>query len=211
MTPRGANRPTLHVEGTDDLHSIIHLLRRHNVDESIIPSVKETQGKESLLELVETAVPLAEGRPVGFVLDADSPRSSRWAQVGERLQRVGLQPPPRVPKEGYVATSQEYQTKVGVWLMPDNDRDGTLEMFLRDLIQNGDQIIGHAEQATSEARSMGADFSDPQRPKAVIHAWLAWQEEPGLPYGTAIKAHYFGKDSVAARRFVGWIKSLFGG
>ena len=45
--------------------------------------------------------------------------------------------------------------------------------------------------------------------KAVLHAWLAWQQRPGRPYGTAITARYIGHDSPAALRFVEWFQRVF--
>lgn len=35
---------------------------------------------------------------------------------------------------------------------------------------------------------MGAGFSVLDAPKAELHAWLAWQEKPGLPHGTTVRA-----------------------
>jgi hypothetical protein len=93
--------------------------------------------------------------------------------------------------------------------MPDNVEDGKLEDFLIALISQNDLLIAHAKSATDEARTKGAGFSDPDAIKAVIHAWLAWQQEPGLPYGTAIKAQYFAHDSPAAAPFVRWFKTLY--
>ena len=57
--------------------------------------------------------------------------------------------------------------------------------------------------------TLGALFSEPDKMKAILHAWLAWQEEPGCPYGTAIRAKYFGDDSPAATKFVAWFRRLF--
>ncbi len=56
----------------------------------------------------------------------------------------------------------------------------------------------------------GAAFPEAKRLKAVLHTWLAWQERPGVPYGLAIKARYFGHDSPAARAFVEWFRRVFG-
>lgn len=103
-----------------------------------------------------------------------------------------------------------FQVTVGVWLMPDNVRDGTLEDFLRDLIETNDSLIGHADSSTAAARQLGAKFSDADTKKAVLHAWLAWQEVPGRPYGTAVKAHFFRHDSPAATEFVRWLRDLYG-
>jgi len=46
--------------------------------------------------------------------------------------------------------------------------------------------------------------------KAILHAWLAWQSNPGCPYGTAITAHYFAHNAELAMRFVDWYARLFG-
>ena len=106
--------------------------------------------------------------------------------------------------------SQAYRTRVGVWLMPDNQRIGTLEDFLRTLVEDADSLLPHAQESTTQAKKThGADFRDMDEQKAVLHAWLAWQEVPGLPYGTAIRARYFRQDSPVAERFVAWFRRLF--
>ena len=58
------------------------------------------------------------------------------------------------------------------------------------------------------AKRAGALFPDSRRDKAVLRTWLAWQEEPGLPYGLAVSRHYF-QDTSLARRFAGWFRRLF--
>ena len=214
-------RPQLHVEGIDDQHSLVNLLMRNGVgyvpgDVKLVkappelPEFLPARGVETLIDLVETAVMTSTGRPVGFVLDADSPMVDRWRQMQARLNNVGVDAPAdRPPTEGFLGTSTKYQTKVGVWVMPDNERDGKLENFLTDLIAPDDVLIDHVRKATAEARSLGAAFSDPDVVKAEVHAWLAWQEEPGKPYGQAVMAKYFQHDSPAATRFVAWFRRLY--
>jgi hypothetical protein len=94
--------------------------------------------------------------------------------------------------------------------MPDNQRDGTLEDFLRMLIDEGDPLIDYAKRTAVHARKKkGARFPPIHYDKAVIHTWLAWQETPGLPYGSAVAAHFFRHDTPAALAFVAWFKRLF--
>lgn len=157
-----------------------------------------------------TAVQLSTGRAVGFVLDADSPLASRWAAVRHQLQSVGVELSSECPPEGFVGESPKYKSTVGVWLMPDNQHDGTLETFLRALISDQDPLIEHAESATGRAMQLGAEFAPADRLKVVVHTWLAWQEEPGRPYGTAIRAKYFTHDHEVAARFVEWFRRLYG-
>ena len=93
--------------------------------------------------------------------------------------------------------------------MPDNRRTGELEDFLQELVDERNALYPHAQEATEAARLRGAEFPDQKAGKAVLHAWLAWQKEPGRPYGIAIKSGYLRHDSEAAIRFVTWFQRLF--
>jgi hypothetical protein len=209
-------RSFLHVEGKDDLHAISHLLIRHGIDydhapwPESFPTIKPVGSKDELLAGIETAVALSSGRSIGFVLDADSSLESRWAAVSSRLRRSGVDAPPEVPPGGFVGETSQYRARVGAWVMPDNRRDGTLERFLEDLVRENDRLLPHAKASTRGAKELDARFPDVLVAKAELHAWLAWQEDPGLPYGSAIRARYFSHDSQAAKSFVIWFCRLYG-
>lgn len=205
-----SERSILYVEGKDDLHVVTHLFRRHGIDTTPnVPELKKTDGKEALLNMIKTAVQVSGGRSVGFVLDADDRPQDGWSTVRGRLQECELDPPKHMPANGYVAHVDKYKARVGVWLMPDNRRAGALEQFLTDLVPQGDLLLKFAKSSTEEARSKGAKFPETKRSKAVLQTWLAWQEDPGLPYGSAINAQFFRHDSPAARTFVKWYERLF--
>lgn len=42
-----------------------------------------------------------------------------------------------------------------------------------------------------------------------LHTWLAWQERPGIPFGTALEAQVFRHDTEDALRFISWFNRLF--
>lgn len=211
--PESMERDTLHVEGRDDTHTIIHLLKRHGIDYDArrwqLPEVKEAGSVEMLLRLVEPVVRASTGRTVAFVLDANTALSRRWEAVRGRLDTAGVETPASPPPEGFVGSSATYGTRVGVWLMPDNCHDGALEDFLRTLVDDRDPLIGHAERATDTAAEIDRRFPPADRLKAILHTWLAWQREPGRPYGTAVGARFFRHDSPAALAFLAWFKRLF--
>jgi len=215
-------RPTLHVEGIDDAHVVHQLLARHQLDwpmhrdkrpdsqfDPRAPEIRQAGDWNAVLDAMELSVSVSSDRPVGFVLDTDLVPKARWQAVCHRLKRLGLELPAEVPREGFVAESENFRTRVGVWLMPDNQRDGALETFLEDLVGDGDQLLSIAENSTTHARQNGAQFPKAKCRKAVLHTWLAWQKEPGLPYGAAIKARFFQVDSPAAQAFVSWCKRVF--
>lgn len=93
--------------------------------------------------------------------------------------------------------------------MPNNESEGAIESFLETLIPAGDTLVEHARVATEEAKRHGASFSDKDYRKAYLHAWLAWQEDPGRPYGTAIRARFFDARSETADAFVEWFRRLY--
>lgn len=94
--------------------------------------------------------------------------------------------------------------------MPDNGATGSLEAFLSSLVPTGDPLWPLAQRSTDQAKNLGARFSDASHPKAELHTWLAWQKQPGRPFGTALTARYFQHDAPAAQAFVDWYRQLVG-
>ena len=209
-------RSQLRVEGNDDKHAIIHLLARHGIDCGLhsrlvwAPTVEATGGKDMLLRDIDLSIRASSGRAVGFVLDTDLSLNDRWQAVSDRLQRSGVEVPECIPGDGFVGEAPDFRTRVGVWFMPDNEQTGQLEDFLETLVRETDPILSHAREATTRAKFMhGAAFPETKMTNAILHAWLAWQEEPGLPYGTAIRAKYFRHDTLVAGKFVRWFRRVF--
>jgi len=215
-------RSSLHVEGMDDVHTIKHLLLRYGIDCPVkgdyrpdgefsdrVPTIRAAGGRLKVLEAMSTATSASTNRSVGFVLDADEKPENRWNAVRERFREFELDLPEKIPEGGFIDEVNKLKARVGVWLMPDNQRSGALEDFLQDLVDKEDNLIQLATRSTEEARTKGASFTEKSRKKAVLHAWLAWQKEPGQPYGIAIRARYFRDDSSAAIAFIEWYKKLF--
>jgi hypothetical protein len=94
-------------------------------------------------------------------------------------------------------------------MMPNNQTAGVLEDFLQRLIPAGDTCWQHADTSTRQARDLGAALRENDHAKGAIHTWLAWQDPPGQPFGTALNARIFHHDSPEALEFVAWFKRLF--
>ena len=215
-------RSSLFVEGTDDTHTIRHLLLRHGVKcplagevvpetlPSVIPKIRSEGNKDKVLKAMENAIRFATDHSVGFVVDADASAADSWHAVRDRLSFLDPKPPVELPATGFVADVPDYRARVGVWLMPDNRTPGALEHFLEDLIEETDPLLSLAHESTKAAQNCGATFPCVKYGKAVVHAWLSWQREPGRPFGTAIAAKYFNTDSQTARSFLRWFDELFG-
>ena len=53
-------------------------------------------------------------------------------------------------------------------------------------------------------------FKDVHKTKAVIHTWLAWQDEPGPQLHEAVKHRVLDPKKPESRAFVDWFRRLFG-
>ena len=205
-----ARRKLLLVEGTDDLHVMRHICRNHGIPH--LDEIRPHGGAGPLLEAIPVQLKSAsdEGDVVGVVVDADQDISTRWRQLHRIFEAAGYPNVPRQPDPtGTILNSpiRSLLPRVGVWVMPDNRTDGILEDFLRFLIPQGDALLYHVIQ--SVASIPRRRFSPNDEPKAIIHTWLAWQEEPGRPYGTAITARFLDPESDEATVLASWIRRLF--
>lgn len=210
MLGPASNSRALYVEGSDDEHVIGQLLIRRGFDPLALPEFKESGSKEEVLRAIRVAVRAATGGSVAFVLDGNDDPKAAWEAAASRLRDVGVESPAKIPAVGFAGKSEDYGTRVGVWVMPDNRQTGALEDFLQDLIEAGDPLLPHAEDSAARAKELGARFPSTAALKAVLHTWLAWQKKPGRPYGVAIKARYFGATSAAAEQFLTWFEQVFG-
>jgi len=209
---KGENAPhRLLVEGRDDKHSILHLMARHGAcwDDGLdaLPYIHDCDGITNLLPLIPVSA--KSYRRLGIVIDANADLESRWNQLRDKMESIGLSVPASPDPLGTTLQGIFPDWKVGVWLMPDNNAHGELEHFLQTLVPPEDPCWKYAQEATEHAREIGASFPDKKSVKARIHAWLSWQENPGLPFGTAITAAYLSHDSPEATKFVAWFNKLF--
>lgn len=207
------------VEGTDDFHTIIHLLKRHYPDWDTGPTkdvcVVDCESYTRLLEALESEIPvLRQGGRIGIVVDADTDPKGRWDSITGKLQSVGVNLPDSAGPGTVFFDLPEQAKRLGIWLMPDNSNPGALEHFLEKLIPESQKNLwDHACEATGVAADQKAPFwctkNDNIRKKAEIHTWLAWQENPGQPFGTALTSKVFGHESKEATQFLAWFGRLF--
>jgi hypothetical protein len=186
-------------------------MKRHGVDwdnsTDVLPYVHDCRGFDPLVKSIQVSV--KSYKRLGIMLDANDDIDKRWKQVTNELSHINIKLPKSPKQNGTIVTGMYTDWKVGVWLMPDNQKKGELEDFLSLLVSSDDKCWPYADEVTKRAKKIGASFPDKEFNKARIHTWLAWQEKPGLPFGTAITAKYFRVDSPEALKFVQWFKNLF--
>jgi hypothetical protein len=147
---------------------------------------------------------------LGVVVDANQDLQGRWQAIAGRLERSGYENVPSQPDAGGLVISLSSRPQIGVWLMPDNQLPGMLEDFVAYLIPSDDLLAPKARACLREIEQDGLNlYKSTHQPKAFIHTWLAWQENPGLPMGQAITAHALSHNKPLALAFVGWLERLF--
>jgi len=52
-------------------------------------------------------------------------------------------------------------------------------------------------------------FKEAHLSKAELYTYLAWQDEPGKPFGIAITAHALQPETKIAHLFTDWLHRLF--
>lgn len=195
-----------------DAHAIIHLMKRHGADwdgpDMRLPYVHSAGDDVRALNEAALAVKATYSH-VGVVIDADTDATARWAALRDRWRKVGVEVPDELRAGGWVGQQAEGR-RFGAWIMPDNRSVGALEVFLHTLVPAGDPRWPLAEESTRQARELGPPGRRaPPDDKARLYAWLAWQENPGRPPGTAIHARFLTHDSALALEFVAWFREMY--
>ena len=198
------------VEGKDDEHVLKHICGNRGV--SHLDEVKPLGDARKLIQNIPVQIKASseEGDVVGVVIDADTNLDARWQSIRERLIRIGYRNVPILPDpRGTVLDppAESLLPKAGIWIMPDNKTPGILEDFLRFLVPGPHALFDHVTASVDSIPDQR--FTENDKPKAVIHTWLAWQEEPGLPYGTAITARFLDPNVRQADALVSWLQRLF--
>jgi uncharacterized protein DUF3226 len=203
------------VEGNDDRHSVLSLVRSRllwpNNPEDAPVYIELGNGAEEILEpsYLTTLLKTRELKTTGIMLDANTKLRGRY----ERILNVCSQFFPHLPRElpaAGVIVDNEDQKRFGLWIMPDNASEGDLELFLRYLVPvPSEPLWKHATECAASAKSKGAPHREAHVSKANLYTWLAWQDPPGQSPGLAITKKILDPSSEKATPFVNWFRNLY--
>ncbi len=194
-------------EGKNDCHVILSLCSFHDIPENF--GFFDCGSDDLVLKKMSALIAGSEEMDtIGIILDADNPNlNSKWESVKNRLSKEGYSLPDKPDPTGTILFMED-KPKIGIWLMPNNNIDGMLEDFCRELASH--DAINFAEQCVLNAQDNNfSTFIGNHQSKAVIHTYLAWQNEPGMPLGQAITAKALDPEQKIAVIFINFLKSLF--
>ena len=200
------------VEGNDDVHVVRALWNSQSRPELF--DIIDCKSKDGVLKDLEIRLTTPQNhKRIGIVLDADMDASARWDAIKSRLNATGKYNSRKLKLsvEGLVLepTDPEFP-RIGVWIMPDNNLPGMLEDFLAALSEPEDPLMLKAEEVLSDLENQAINkYKTVHRAKAKIHTFLAWQDEPGKPMGTAITARILDPTKSGAKIFISWLERLF--
>ena len=209
------------VEGLDDWHAFSHLIHRST---GAFPNYElgHCDNDDGVLDILSgmTETSTKTQSVLGAVLDADQGKKDENGDAGIQSRVRSLQGrlgkfyaiPAKFPEEGLILAPTEEVDRdrlpvLGIWLMPDNVRDGIFEDLLRAAMASKSEkyISGVVDQAVKDGMT---GFREVERPKAIVKTHIAWQDPNMKNLGEAINAHF---DNLipACRSFLEWLDHLF--
>lgn len=202
------------VEGRDDRIVVEKILQKFEIKGVL---VIDSGGKDDLLRDFMLVFKVSGAERVGVVIDADTNLKDRWKAIRDRVNwdEFGVDRIDTPDHAGTIITRDPQPgkkgTRLGIWLMPDNEATGELENFLEEMIPSDERwelAIDYVDRAKQMVEQSGKqDEWRIDMPKANIHAWMAIVK-PGRLSGTAIEAGEMEVSGEICGRFVDWIKKL---
>lgn len=209
------NPRNLIVEGYDDLYSVQGLMSAHipwppGKDNAPVYIHIGKSADEILAEGYITTILKIHGvKTVGVMLDADTKPKSRYTRIRTLCLNMFPGLPLELPDAGLIAENSDTQ-RLGVWVMPDNSSDGSLETFLKYLVPpESSTLWEHGLQSVVTAKEIGAPCRDCHDEKANLHTFLAWQDPPGQKAGVALTKKVLDPAAPSAAPFVSWFRELY--
>lgn len=195
------------VEGADDCHVVMAVCAAHDVPQTF--GIYACGNDDRVLKRLNALIvqPDPPGT-IGIVLDADHDANQRWREVRTKLRAHNYIFPEYPAMNGTIIDTPANMPKLGIWLMPNNRESGMLEDFCLTMVDAATQayVSNTVMNAQKEGR---CTFKPIHFTKAVIHTYLAWQNEPGSPLGLSITRHALQAQTEVAIAFTAWLNRLF--
>ena len=204
------------VEGGDDRHSVIGLMRAYipwpdaEPEWPVVIDLGKSDSEILATGYITTYLKAPGLESLGVVLDADeNPASSRYQRLHDLCQGMFPQIPRELPIDGLIVKNDEGK-RLGIWIMPNNESGGSLETFLVQLVPDGDgPLWKHVLDCIHVAIECGAECRECHLDKAKLYTWLAWQDPPGRSPGIALTKKTLDPHSSHAATFVEWFRKLY--
>jgi len=231
-----SNKKILLVEGEVDRYFIHSLLKAYNLRLGI--EVEPKGGvdnlRRSLLNRSDYIEEIRDGNlsRFGIVADADSPAQdgagfdNRWSQLIQDLtpilNHLGIIiPTTKTFNSGEVFSNADDSLRIGLWLMPNHEKDGYLEDFVLACTKWDSPLLSSPPNDQHTLKNYADDclqeldqrklklFANYHRSKASAYTWLAWQEKPTQFLSGVIDAGLLDMQHPYILAFKDWLEKCF--
>lgn len=97
---------------------------------------------------------------------------------------------------------------LGLWVMPDNQREGMLEDWIKGCVKDDEQRL--FQQASEAVQNIPTPkFKSHLHTKAEVATWLAWQKQPGHGLYGAIKDNLLNSENRSFIKLERWLQKIF--
>ena len=199
------NQQILLVEGRDDEKVVEHLLKSKKLHYPF--KIESKGGFSQLRESIPVHIKTSNVKVVGIVADANDNLNDRWRSISDQLKEARCRVPLKPNPKGTIFSDWK-GTRVGIWLMPNNQCKGELENFIYNMIPDNDFVLLRAKKYIDNIPEKNRKFKDKKRVRAYVHAWLAACKKP-RPMGLAIETGDLNNNINNANQFIDWLRKLF--
>jgi hypothetical protein len=96
----------------------------------------------------------------------------------------------------------------GSWIMPDNQREGMLEDWIKSCLKDDEQaLFQQASQAVQNIEK--PKFKSHLRSKAEVATWLAWQKKPGHGLYGVLMDELLNENNALFKAIEEWLLQIF--
>lgn len=190
--------------------------------ESNLPYIKNTkQGVFNILKLQLDFVKQGKIKNFAVIVDADysDKSASGFEDTLEKVSKIvktsGYYLDENASNSGIVFKSNNGLPNFGLWIMPNNQKNGMLEDFIKQCIHADESSL--MAQAVKAVQGLESPKFNPttKTTKAEIATWLAWQKEPGhglynvFPNYNNKKQNLLDQDNPQFKAFTHWLGCIY--
>ena len=209
------NPKQLIVEGADDLHAVVGLMRDH-VDWPPGPHyapvfIHNGGGLQEILKgkLLQTYIKQPTVKIFGVIVDADTAPGGTYKRIRQLCIELFPTMPESLSEAGLIVANDD-DKRFGVWIMPNNMSQGNLETFLKYLVpEDAKEAWEHAVKSVDIAKNLGCPCLDSHTDKANLYTWLSWQNPPGQSAGVSLTKRVLDPRGNSGALFVAWFRNLY--
>jgi hypothetical protein len=116
---------------------------------------------------------------------------------------------PKGLRAGILFGHNDGLSDLGLWIMPDNRMDGTVEDWIKCCVHEMDSPLHQNACKAVETLAKPRKFSEFSRVKAEIATWLAWQAIPGQGAHAACRAGLIDRNNDLFAGLTDWLSRVF--